>query len=130
MNIKEKAAEAAELKRQGKCNCCQAVVRLLADETDIPVEQLDQLAAGFALGMGNMENTCGALIGAGIIAGLKTKGVASVRYTKPLSELFRDKCGSMICKELKGRDTGKVLCSCPDCVKNAVLCYGEIFGIE
>jgi len=29
-------------------------------------------------------------------------------------------CGASICKDLKGRDTGVVLCECDDCVRNAV----------
>ena len=33
---------------------------------------------------------------------------------------FREMCGSAVCGELKGRDTGVVLCDCDDCVRNAV----------
>ena len=33
-------------------------------------------------------------------------------------------------QELKGVGTGKVLCECPECVRNAVLALGEVMGIE
>ena len=38
---------------------------------------------------------------------------------------FAELCGATICRDLKGIGTGKVLCSCEDCVRNAVLSAGE-----
>ena len=32
------------------------------------------------------------------------------------------------CKDLKGVETGKVLCPCAQCVRNAVLAAGEMLG--
>ena len=128
MTITEKAELAAKMKRKGMCNCCQAVVKVLADETQLDEDTLMKLASGFAVGMGTMENSCGALVGASMIAGLKTNGSGTVRFTRELSNLFKQKCGAIICKELKGAETGKVLCPCDECVRNAVLAYGEIFG--
>ena len=43
-----------------------------------------------------------------------------LRDAKVLHEEFRQKCGATICKDLKGIETGKVLCECDDCVRNAV----------
>ena len=128
MNIKEKAELAAELKRQGRCNCCQAVTAVLADETELTEEQLMKLASGFAVGMGNMEATCGSLIGAAMIAGMKAGGMGTVRITRAMSELFAQKCGAVTCKDLKGRGKSGVFCPCDECVKNAVLAYGEVMG--
>ena len=126
MTINEKAEYAAALKAQGRCNCCQAVTAVLADETKLSPETLMQLASGFAVGMGTMENTCGALIGAAMIAGLKMQGEGTVRCTRQLTERFKEKCGAIVCKDLKGIGTGKMLCPCDECVKNAVLAYGEV----
>ena len=36
--------------------------------------------------------------------------------------------GATICKDLKGVETGKVLCPCAQCVRNAVLAAGEMLG--
>lgn len=129
MNINDYIERAALLRRQGY-NCCQAVAVALTDQTNLSSEQLCQLASGFGLGMGNMEATCGALVGAGLVAGLHTQGNGTVRLTRQISEHFKSKCGAVICKELKGIGTGKVLCPCDQCVKNAILAYGEVMGLS
>ncbi|MBQ1388287.1 MAG: C_GCAxxG_C_C family protein [Clostridia bacterium] len=123
---KEAAEYAAKLKNSGRYNCCQAVLIALAKETSLDEETLRQLGAGFGAGMGTMENSCGALVGASMIMGLRTNGSGTIRYSAQLSNLFASKSGSVICKELKGRTTGKVLCPCDQCVRNAVLSYYEL----
>lgn len=130
MNINERGEMAASLKAGGQCNCCQAVTKVLADLTDVDETALHQLSAGFAAGMGCMEATCGALIGANIILGLKTKGNGTVKLSRELLSKFKEKCGAITCKDLKGVETGKVLCECPDCVKNAVLALNEVLPLE
>ena len=127
MTIEQRAEEAVKLK-QG-CNCCQAVLSVLADQTGLSQEQVFALGSGFGSGMGNMEATCGALVGAAMAAGMQLQQ-GTVRYSRQLSERFRADCGATLCKELKGRDTGIVLCSCDNCVKNAVLAYGDIVGLH
>lgn len=74
MNMNERAEMAVAMKTSGKYNCAQAVTVALADQTNVTEEQLYQMSAGFCAGMGNMEATCGALIGAGMVAGLHTEG--------------------------------------------------------
>ena len=127
MTIEQRVEEAARLKQS--FNCCQAVLAVLADQTGLSEEQVLALGSGFGSGMGNMEATCGALIGAGMAASLKIRNRTGV-YSRKLQESFRASCGATLCKDLKGRDTGKVLCSCEDCVRNAVRAYDEIVGIE
>ncbi len=128
MTINERADKAAELKGSGTCNCCQAVTKVLADTVDVSESDLLKMASGFAAGMGCMEATCGALIGANMILGLRTNGEGTVRHSRELLAKFRQKCGAVTCKDLKGAGTGKVLCECNDCVRNAVLSLGEIIG--
>ena len=93
-------------------------------------ETLMKLTAGYAAGMGCLEATCGALIGAVMTAGILTAGAGTPRYSKEILAKFQQKCGATICRELKGVGTGKVLCECPECVRNAVLALGEVMGIE
>jgi len=131
MDMKDYAQKAEELKQSGGYNCCQAVTAALADQTELPPEILYQTAAGFCIGMGNLNATCGALIGAGMIAGLVTEGKGTVRAAKQISETFSQLCGGAItCRELKGIDSGKVLCPCNECVKNAVLAYGKVLELK
>ena len=70
--------------------------------------------------MGNMEGTCGALIGAGMVLGtvLKDRN-ASVRAMKGVMAKFQQRNGATQCRLLKGIGTGKVLRECPDCVADA-----------
>ena len=116
MNKQERAVE---LKHSG-CNCCQAVLCAFAEESGSSEELLKKLGAGFGAGMGCMEATCGALVGAQILLGLKKySGKPVMAEAKALHQQFSQKCGASICKILKGIDTGVVLCGCDDCVRTA-----------
>ncbi len=130
MNINERAEKAVKLKMNGGYNCSQAVTAALADQTDLTDEQLKQIAAGFCAGMGNLEATCGALIGAVMIAGIKTEGQGTLKAARQIQEKFRDRCGAIKCKDLKTITDGKPLCPCEECVRNAVLIYGEVMNLE
>ena len=122
MTKTECADKALEYKHKGY-NCCQAVTAALAEEIGVDSEKLLNLSAGFGAGMGNMEGTCGALVGAVVAAGGVTRGNGSMRVARQISELFARQCGSIRCKDIKGVETGRALCSCDDCVRNAVLCF-------
>ena len=52
-------------------NCCQAVLLTFCDELGVDPVTAFKIGEGFGLGMGGMENTCGALSGAIMLAGLK-----------------------------------------------------------
>ena len=130
MTIQERAQKAVDLKTKGGYNCSQAVTAALADQTKLDAEILKQLTAGFCAGMGNLEATCGALIGAGMITGLKTEGNGTLMKNKVLLETFQNRCGATKCKDLKSIVDGKVVCPCEECVRNAVLSYGEVMGLE
>jgi len=117
----------AELKRS--CNCCQAV--LLAYEDVLPLDKDALLALGstFGSGMGGMMGTCGALVGAQMVLGMKANQKGGMnRYSRQLFGSFEEKCGASRCIDIKGVMTGRVLCSCEDCVKNAIELTEEMLG--
>ena len=88
MTLTERAAAAAELKTTGQCNCTQSVVKVFEDKLPVEGDTLRMLTAGYAAGMGCLESTCGALIGAVMVAGIVTDGtVVSVAWTLPNSHL-------------------------------------------
>lgn len=128
MTIEERANQAAQWKATGIYNCAQAVTQAFADQIPVEAETLKKLGAGYAAGMGCMESTCGALIGAVMVAGVITNGKGTPRISKELLQSFQEKCGATICKDLKGVETGAPLCPCPECVRNAVLTLGEVLG--
>ena len=127
MTIQERQDHASALKRE--MNCCQAVVRAIADTVPQDEATLMRLAAGFGAGMGTMEGTCGALVGAIMVAGLRSGGNGTTALSRKMLPRFKELCGgATICRELKGIDTGKVLCSCDNCVRNAVRAAEEAFS--
>ena len=130
MTIRERAERAVFLKTAGGCNCAQAVTAALADQTGLTETQMKQLSAGFCAGMGTMEATCGALIGAGMVAGMKTEGQGTLRCTRQIIEAFKEKCGAVTCRDLKRVTDGRPLCPCEECVRSAVLVYGDVMGLE
>jgi C_GCAxxG_C_C family probable redox protein len=121
-----------------KYNCCQSVACAFCEELGVPEEVLFKAGEGFGLGMGCMDGTCGALSGAVMAAGFKNSdgntedpGTKASTYalSKQMFEIFREKCGSTICRELKGADTGTPLCSCPDCIRTGVEVAQEVLGL-
>ena len=128
MTIEERAARAVELK--AGCNCAQAVALAFADVLPLDEATLMKLAAGYGAGMGCMEATCGALVGAVMAAGLLTDGQGTGRMARATLAGFQDRCGATICKDLKGIATGTVLCPGTEGVRNAVLAAGEALGLE
>ncbi len=125
----KKSEKAVEFKKRN--NCCQAVLLAFADKLPLDENTLLQIGSGFGSGMGGMEATCGALCGVCIAAGMMND---TAKPTKMLSRNilndFQTSCGATLCKDLKGVSTGKMLCSCDDCVKNAVLALERAFGME
>ena len=111
---------AAEKKRCNTHNCAQAVACTYCDLVSLPEQTAKDLASSFGGGMGNREGTCGALVGAGMILGLKTKDRELARSRmKDIMTRFQERNGATRCCLLKGIGTGKVLRECPDCVADA-----------
>ena len=134
---KESRADRAIACHNKGYNCAQSVAFAFLDKVDIdpetPVVPL-LLSGGLGLGMGGMEGTCGAISAAAVLAGLKistadlekpnSKGT-SYKASKACIAAFKEKNSTIVCRELKGVDTGKVLRACPDCIRDAVAIIEE-----
>lgn len=70
MSFEERALKAAEFKESGQFNCTKAVLKAFEDKMEVDMDSALLLSTGFGAGMGSMEATCGALIGAVMVAGL------------------------------------------------------------
>ena len=122
--LEERMEYAAKRKRD--MNCCQAVLVAFADRLGKSEDELLRLGSGFGSGMGTMEGTCGALVGAIMASSLLSPEGEARNNSRTIMSRFKELCGgATICRDLKGVGTGKVLCSCEDCVRNAVLAAGE-----
>ena len=117
MDIKE---QAIYYKHNGK-NCAQAVMLALKDKTTLSEEEIIKLTSGLGHGFGCLEATCGALIGANLVLGLNsTDTLSAMKGARDLLQEFNKRSGATICKDLKGVETGVMLCSCDDCIRNAI----------
>ena len=136
---------AAEKKRCNSHNCAQAILHTYADIAGISEDEAMNIAGAFGGGMGNMEGTCGALVGAGLVLGLVNKDkaaiereegkacfdspereqarlkakVKSMKQMRQIMTKFQERKGATQCKLLKGVGTKVVLRECPLCVAGA-----------
>lgn len=133
----ERTKWALERKHSLGLNCCQAVLLAFSAEilehwgvkegesADTAQKALVALGSGFGSGMGCGEATCGALVGAGMVAGLLNRNkVPTGIITRGFCNKFKEQAGALRCADIKGR-----LCSCDDCVRHAInLCEEHCFG--
>ncbi len=123
----EPRREEAVRRRMSGYNCAQAVLCTYADQCGLSEEDLYRISEGLGGGLGCCDGTCGALNAAVMLAGLKYSSGDPERLTRgttmgiasAMTKKFREQAGALRCRDLKGIDTGKVLCSCPDCVRIA-----------
>lgn len=105
--------EAVAMKTSGQYNCAQAVACAFAPVINADKEQIYNVANAFGRGMGCMEATCGALVGAGIIIGLATGDrMEAMQAMAGIIKRFEERNKATICKTLKGiaidSQTGKI----------------------
>ena len=118
-------------------NLCEPrVTKTPANATEgIWLLALFKVTEGLGLGMGGMNGTCGAISAAAVLAGLKdSTGDLELANSKAVSykdareciARFLEKNQSVVCRDLKGVETGNVLRACPDCISDAVEIIGEV----
>lgn len=92
-------------------NCAQAVFAAFCDLTGLEEKQALRLASGFGGGMGGMREVCGTLSGLtltlGALYGYDAPGareekLALYHAVQQAAERFREKNGSIVCRELLG----------------------------
>ena len=132
-SIEERVAGIKDKHTRGY-NCAQIVLCSYAEELGIDEETLFRISEGFGAGMGGMMQTCGAVTAMFMALGLaNSSGDLQACDTKPqtmkkvreLAAEFEKKNGSIVCRELKGIDTGKVLRSCDGCIEDGIRILGE-----
>ena len=125
-----KCDKAIEKKHSGY-NCAQAVACSFCEETHMDEEILFNLTQGFGAGFGTMDGTCGAISGASVVAGLVNQNrMVTSKDVRSIMNQFKQQNGTVICKDLKGIETGKVIRSCDDCVRDAVKFLEDVLNQE
>lgn len=92
-------------------NCAQAVVTAFHKELGMTESEAARLSSSFGGGMGRMRETCGAVSGMLLVAGLlwgydipgdDDAKAAHYRLVQKLAGKFRERTGSLVCRELLG----------------------------
>lgn len=130
-------------------NCAQAVVGAYADILALPVETAYAIACGFGAGMGQMQETCGAVTGAFMVLGYDSYGKqtgdqaqknSAYSRVQEFSMRFKKIRGTTDCKKLLNIDlssaNGQLLMQehnlrefvCKNCIKDAVQIIDEMLG--
>lgn len=109
-------------------NCAQAVVCAYCDLAGLDEQTAFAISEPFGSGMGCTRGNCGALVGALMLLGMvsssrhlespDSKGTTYARE-RPVVRDFVEQAGALCCRDLKGIETGKVLCECEMCVRIA-----------
>ena len=90
-------------------NCAQAIMVAFCDVTGLDKDTAARMSSSFGGGMGRMREVCGAVSGmlmvAGYLYGYDTPGddaakKAHYQLVQELAGKFREKMGSIICREL------------------------------
>ena len=92
-------------------NCAQAVVGAFSDKISMEFDVLMKTVSSFGGGMGRLREVCGAVSGMFFVAGAlygyddpkaKEEKAEHYRLIQELAAKFREKNGSIICRELLG----------------------------
>ncbi len=102
-----RAEHAAQLFVDGY-NCAQAVALAFCDVTGLDETFTAKMASSFGGGMGRLREVCGAVSGMLLVAGIlygytEDVGTAKKEHYALVQELagaFREKAGSIVCREL------------------------------
>lgn len=133
MTKEQLISEAGALKASGKYNCAQAVACAFAPEVGADPEDVKTMANSFGVGMGCLEATCGAIIGAGMIIGIASGDrVKAMRTSAELLRKFKARNGATICGKLKGIDhtPPRPLRACNLCVMDAAEFLADALDID
>lgn len=110
-------------------NCAQAVICAFCEESDLSQEQMFAISECFGSGLGCTKGTCGALNGACMLAGLSAcsrhlnhpdSKARTYMLERNIVQDFEKQAGALVCRDIKGLDTGNVLCECEECVRIGV----------
>lgn len=122
-----KRGEEAVARKHNGHNCAQAIACTYADKVDMNEEKLYALTQAFGGGLASMDGHCGCLSGAAVIVSLLNddKRITSSKIKK-VSNAFKKRNSTVICRELKGLGGGKMLRSCDDCVRDVAEFLEEV----
>lgn len=123
VNIMYSRKELAVKRKREGMNCAQAVACTYCDIAGMEESTMEAVTQSFGTGIGGtLEGTCGAITGACTVIGMANKEAGRVKAmqdAKYIMNCFKERNQTVVCKELKGIETGQMLRACEDCVRDA-----------
>ena len=111
-------------------NCCQSVVCTYCEKYGVNERDVFRMTEGFGLGMGGLMDTCGAVTGMFLVIGLVNSAgdmdqplltkMDTYEKLRKAAELFREKKGSVYCRDLLTQKGPQPLPCCAECVETAI----------
>lgn len=107
-DVEERVNQAIQYFKSGY-NCSQSVFLAYADLFNLDQDLAKKISVSFGGGMGRMREVCGTVSGMALLAGFKypvpdtsDQDARKKNYTmvQKMAELFREKNGSIVCREL------------------------------
>ena len=119
-------------------NCCQAVACAYCEALGVSERDMFRMTEGFGSGMGGLKDTCGAVMGMFLTISLAnsagdledpyaTKMDTYAKFLKA-AEAFRERLGSLYCRDLKTEEGPQPLDCCVRCVETAAELTDELLG--
>lgn len=102
--MSEKSEKAEILFRHGY-NCCQSVLGVFCQDYGLDFQTAMKIVSSFGGGMGRMREVCGTVSAMAMVLGLAcsiptVSRAEQYRMMQDLAKKFREKNGSIICREL------------------------------
>ena len=117
-------------------NCCQSVVCTYCEKYGVSEGDVFRMTEGFGLGMGGLMDTCGAVTGMFLAIGLSNSAgdmsaplvtkMDTYEKVRRAAELFKEKRGSVYCRDLLTEKGPQPLACCAKCVEAATEVLDEM----
>ena len=134
LKMGERKNKAIEL-HSNRYTCSQAVACAFCDLVDVDELTMKDMVRRYS---GGAYKVCGAVMGAYVIVNYLNGNINPDNPAEPIKEdlsllkeiekKFKEKNSSVICRELKGLEGGKVLRSCRGCVEDAAEILEELIS--
>ncbi len=140
IDVEAISAKAKQLHAEG-FNCSQSVVLSFVDVLNIDADLAERIALPFGVGVAKMGEICGCVSGMAVLSGfvpenMDENGKADRKkcflWIQELTDKFRNECGDIVCRRLKGIEPGssKPPQSCRDLVAAAARLVAEKLNEE
>lgn len=134
METNKKKAEVNFMEK--RYNCCQSVVCTYCEKYGINEKDVFRMTEGFGLGMGGLMDTCGAVTGMFLVIGLSNSAgdmddplatkMDTYEKIRKAAKSFREKKGSVYCRDLLTEKGAQPLPCCAKCVEAAIEVLDEM----